>query len=147
MEENKKALMKICSVVLRERVGAENDYKDINLEFQKFFSRKDLIEIITHKIYMGKVPTEINLTEMENKELLSLIPDDMYVISHLTERWSHESEHLPDKPAPAPKKTPEERRKERLEKREKKEAEKNEAAKTNATKKNGTTSTEPVQTT
>lgn len=117
MEENKQALMKIFSSVLRERAKSETEYKAISLEFQKFFSRKELIDIISNKIYKGKVPDEINLTELENSELLNLISDDMYVISYITERWSIESENLPQKPPQPPKKSLEEKRKERLEKK------------------------------
>ena len=72
MNENKTALLKIFSTVLKDRVKSEPQYQSISTEMVKHFSRKELIEIITHN-FDGKVPSEYNLVEMENNELLQLI--------------------------------------------------------------------------
>ena len=98
MNENKQALMKIFSLVFRERSKAEIEYREISPEILKFFSRKELIEIITNKIFNGQVPPEHNLVEMENSELLKLIGDDLYIISYVTEKWSKEVASLPTRP-------------------------------------------------
>jgi len=98
MNENRQALMKIFSFVFKERSKAEIEYREISPEILKFFSRKELIEIITNKIYNGQVPPEHNLVEMENAELLKLIGDDLYIISYATEKWSKEVSSLPTRP-------------------------------------------------
>lgn len=98
MNENRQALMKIFSFVFKERSKAEIEYREISPEILKFFSRKELIEIITNKIFNGQVPPEHNLVEMENAELLKLIGDDLYIISYATEKWSKEVSSLPTKP-------------------------------------------------
>lgn len=134
MEESKKALMKIFSSVLRERAKSETEFKEISLEFLRFFSRKDLIDIISNKIYNGKVPEEHNIAELENAQLLELIGDDTYVISYFTERWSVESQSLPLKPAEAFKKSLEQKRKERLEKKSKEQSDKKESDEKKETK-------------
>lgn len=98
MDENRQALMKIFSVVFRNRAKTEMEFKEMSPEILKFFSRKELIEIITGKIYDGQVPPEHNLVEMENFELLKLIGDDLYIISYATEKWSKEVSSLPTRP-------------------------------------------------
>lgn len=125
MDENKQALMKIFSSVLRDRAKSETEYREISPEMLRFFSRKDLIEIITFKIYDGTVPEEHNLIEMENEDLLTIIGDDMYIISYVTEKWSAESVNLPLKPAQEFIKSLRDKRKEAA---EKKAAEKKETA-------------------
>ncbi len=89
MNANKQALMKIFSLVLRERAKSESESREISPEMVKFFSRKELIEII-HKMYNGVVPKEFNLVELENEGLLKIIADDFYIISYVTEKWSKE---------------------------------------------------------
>lgn len=96
--ENKQALMKIFSAVLKERSKSESEYKEISPEILKFFSRKELIEIITNKIFNGQVPPEHNLVEMENSELLRLIGDDIYIIAYMTEKWCEGVLSLPSRP-------------------------------------------------
>lgn len=98
MKENKLALMKLFSLVLKDRAKSEAEFREISPEMVKFFSRKELIEIIT-KIFNGNVPEEHNLVEMENAGLLRLIGDDLYIISYVTEIWSKEVAFLPLKPA------------------------------------------------
>lgn len=95
MDDKKQALLKIFSAVLKERSKAEHEFREISPEFQRHFTRKELIEIITTKIYNGTVPPEINLVEMENGELLSIIGDDMYIIAYMSEKWSQGVLSLP----------------------------------------------------
>lgn len=97
MNQNKLALMKLFSLILKERSKAETEYREISPEMVKFFTRKELIEIIT-KIFDGNVPQEHNLVEMENDGLLKLIGDDLYIISYVVENWSKEVASLPLKP-------------------------------------------------
>jgi hypothetical protein len=94
MNENKTALLKIFSAVLKERVKSEPQYQSISTEMVKHFSRKELIEIITHN-FEGEVPSEYNLVEMENNELLQLIGDDFKIISYVMSKWSKEVSLLP----------------------------------------------------
>lgn len=94
MNENKTALLKIFSAVLKDRVKSEPQYQSISTEMVKHFSRKELIEIITHN-FEGEVPSEFNLVEMENNELLQLIGDDFKIISYVMSKWSKEVSQLP----------------------------------------------------
>lgn len=94
MNENKTALLKIFSTVLKDRVKSEPQYQSISTEMVKHFSRKELIEIITHN-FEGEVPSGFNLVEMENNELLQLIGDDFKIISYVMSRWSKEVSQLP----------------------------------------------------
>lgn len=96
MNENKTALLKIFSAVLKDRIKSEPQYQSISTEMVKHFSRKELIEIITHN-FEGEVPSEFNLVEMENNELLQLIGDDFKIISYVMSRWSKEVSQLPTK--------------------------------------------------
>lgn len=87
MEKNKKQLMKHFAAVLRKRALATVELNEaINPQILKFFTRKDLIQIIADK-HDGTVPKEHNLVELENKELLAIIGDDMYIISYITKKW------------------------------------------------------------
>ena len=94
MNENRTALLKIFSTVLKDRVKSEPQYQSISTEMVKHFSRKELIEIITHN-FEGEVPSEFNLVEMENNELLQLIGDDFKIISYVMSKWSKEVSQLP----------------------------------------------------
>lgn len=95
MEQNRNALMKYFSMVLRKRANGElRTIKDIGADLTKYFTRKELIEIITKK-FKGTIPKEFNLIEMENEELLQVIGDEMYIISYVTEKWSLESQPKP----------------------------------------------------
>ena len=92
MEKNKNALMKYFSMVLRKRANGEvRTLKDFGSDLTKYFTRKELIEIISKK-FNGAIPKELNLIEMENEELLNIIGDEMYIISYVTEKWSLESQ-------------------------------------------------------
>lgn len=89
MDTTKQSLLKIFSGILKKRVNAEQNQLDISPVLIKYFSRKQLIEIIT-SIYNGSIPKEYNLVEMENEELLKVIADDMFIISYVTYQWSKE---------------------------------------------------------
>ncbi len=96
MNENKIALLKIFSIILKDRAKSEIQYQNISPEMLKFFSRKELIEIITHNCD-GQFPKDYNLAEMENEELLQLIGDDFNIISYVMSKWSKEAVTLPTK--------------------------------------------------
>ena len=96
MNENKIALLKIFSIILKDRAKSEIQYQNISPEMLKFFSRKELIEIITHNCD-GQFPQDYNLAEMENEELLQLIGDDFSIISYVMSKWSKEAVTLPTK--------------------------------------------------
>ncbi len=102
METNKRPLMKHFAAVLRKRALATKEVKEpINPQILKFFSRKDLIQIIKDK-HNGSIPKELNLMESENEDLLKTIGDDMYIISYMTQKWSEEAKVK----KPQPQKTP-----------------------------------------
>ena len=101
MKENKAeptaqtSLLKIFSTVLRDRSKSEQQFQTITPEMVKFFTRKELIEIVTHN-FNGNV-SQYNLVEMENEEILLLIGDDYRIISYVMSRWSKEISQLPTK--------------------------------------------------
>lgn len=87
METNKRSLMKHFAAVLRKRALATTEINEpVNPQILKFFTRKDLIQIITDT-HNGTIPKQHNLMEMENQELLALIGDDMFIISYMTRKW------------------------------------------------------------
>jgi len=88
MKTNEQQLLKHFSLVLRNRANGNNE--PISKTLLKHLSRKDLVEVI-RKIHNGNIPKELDLTLMENEELLAIIKDEMYVISFITEKWSGES--------------------------------------------------------
>ncbi|MDI1256722.1 MAG: hypothetical protein PSV16_11540 [Flavobacterium sp.] len=90
MKDNRPALMRMFSAILKERAKAEPTETKISPEMLKHFSRKDLIEMIT-KIYQGKLPDELNKVETENERLMELIGDDLFIISYMTEKWCKEA--------------------------------------------------------
>lgn len=94
MEKQKWALMKLFSLVLKNRAKDEKETKQISADLLKFFSRKELIEIINH-IYDGVIPEEYELVDMENEELLKVIGDDFSIISYVTNKWSKEVSSQP----------------------------------------------------
>ena len=89
MEKQKWALMKLFSLVLKNRAKDEKETKQISADLLKYFSRKELIEIINH-IYEGAIPEEYQLVDMENADLLKVIGDDFSIISYVTNKWSKE---------------------------------------------------------
>ncbi|THV60741.1 hypothetical protein [Chryseobacterium candidae] len=101
MKENKAeataqtSLLKIFSTVLKDRSKSEQQFQTITPEMVKFFTRKELIEIVTHN-FNGNV-SQYNLVEMENEEILLLIGDDYRIISYVMSRWSKEVSQLPTK--------------------------------------------------
>ncbi|WP_299117539.1 hypothetical protein [uncultured Winogradskyella sp.] len=95
--------MKHFAMVLRNlALGKETEsLMSKNLVF--YFSRKELIEILKKK-FGGTIPKEHNLTEMENRELLELIDNELFIISYVTEKWSKEvkeDKSVPEKPIPS----------------------------------------------
>ena len=90
MESEKCALMKLFSLMLKNRAKEGKPYKQISPDLLKFFTRKELIEIINH-IYDGVIPEEYKLVDMENRELLNIIDDDFSIISYVTNKWSKEA--------------------------------------------------------
>jgi hypothetical protein len=94
MEKQKWALMKLFSLVLKNRAKDEKETKQISADLLKFFSRKELIEIINH-IYDGDIPEQYELVDMENEELLKVIGDDFSIISYVTNKWSKEASSQP----------------------------------------------------
>ena len=89
MDREKCALMKLFSLMLKNRAKEGKPYKQISYDLLKFFSRKELIEIINH-IYDGVIPEEYQLVDMENADLLKVIDDDFSIISFVTNKWSKE---------------------------------------------------------
>lgn len=89
-KEQQWALMRLFSLVLKNRAKDEKESKQISPELLKYFSRKELIEIINH-IYDGIIPEEYELVDMENSELLKIIGDDLSIISYVTNKWSKEA--------------------------------------------------------
>lgn len=89
MDREKCALMKLFSLMLKNRAKEGKPYKQISYDLLKFFSRKELIEIINH-IYDGVIPEEYQLVDMENVDLLKVIDDDFSIISFVTNKWSKE---------------------------------------------------------
>ena len=109
METNRNNLMKHFASVLRNRALGKQEAPAISKTIAQFLSRKELIDIIKKK-FDGTIPKEHNLLELENEELLELIADEMFIISHVTETWSKESDKVTVKqpePQQENKKTPE----------------------------------------
>lgn len=105
MEQNKQQLMKYFASVLRNQaLGKQTDnLMSKNLSF--YFTRKQLIEMVT-KHFNGSIPKEHNLVELENKELLELIDNKLFIISYVTGLWSTEPPQVKqekDKPKETPK--------------------------------------------
>lgn len=89
MEKEKCALMRLFSLMLKNRAKEGKPFKQISYDLLKYFSRKELIEIINH-IYDGNIPEEYQLVDMENADLLTVIGDDFCIISYVTNKWSKE---------------------------------------------------------
>lgn len=89
-KETKATLLKQFSIILRNR-SKDAKYPKLSQSLVEYYSRKDLIEILKKK-HEGKVPSELNLMECENSELLKLIGDDMFLISYSTEQWSKDTQ-------------------------------------------------------
>lgn len=90
MENNRKQLLKHFSITLKKlSIADENEKVNISESLLHYFSRKELIEIIKTK-YNGTIPKTVNLVEAENKDLLHIIENELYVIAYATEKWSRE---------------------------------------------------------
>ena len=103
MKTNKEQLLKHFATVLRNlATGKQTDnLMSQNLAF--YFTRKELIEMVK-KYFGGSIPKQHNLVELENKELLDLIDNQLFIISYITEKWSQEpvSKKEPVNPKPKP---------------------------------------------
>ncbi len=87
MDHSKRAtLLKMYSSILRQR-AKDDTFPKLTKSLVEHYSRKDLIHIINSK-YEGSIPKEYELLEMENEDLLEIIGDDMYLISHTTAKWA-----------------------------------------------------------
>lgn len=87
MKTETEQLMKHFATILRGRATGKLKIPSIDTNVMRYFTRKELIEIVS-KRFNSTIPKEHNLMELENKELLELIGDDMYIISYVTEQWS-----------------------------------------------------------
>jgi len=87
-KETRASLLKQFSLILKNR-SKDGTYQKLTPSLGEYYSRKDLIDILKKK-YGDYLPEELNLMECENKELLSLIGDDMCLISHTTGVWASE---------------------------------------------------------
>lgn len=110
MHEHKEQLMKYFSLVLKKRSN-ENAEKGTDKKILKYLSRKDLIDVVNYR-YDGKFPTNINLVEMENEGLLSLIQDELYIVAYVVQQWcgdiderEKKKEEKPNSSHTSPKKT------------------------------------------
>lgn len=84
---NTNELQKYFSSVLRKRSKGEATNADtIDPSILKFFTRKELVAILTQK-FNGKLPKEVDLVELENEDLLQLIGDDLFILSFLLPKW------------------------------------------------------------
>lgn len=93
MKTTKQLLLKHFSLVLRNR--ANGNIEPISPTLLKYLSRKDLVEVIL-KIHNGNIPKELDLTLLENEELLAIIKDEMFIISFITDKWCKEQKLVPD---------------------------------------------------
>lgn len=97
MKTNKEQLMKYFAMVLRNRALGKDTETLMTKNLVFYFSRIELIEILRKK-FGGTIPKEHNLVELENKELLGLIGDELFIISYVTEKWSKEISSEKPKP-------------------------------------------------
>jgi hypothetical protein len=84
MEKNQ-MLMKHFAGMLKDRATGKVT-SGVSESLLKFFSRKELIEVLTRK-GGGKISQEWNIAELENEELLSIIGDEMFILSYYVEKW------------------------------------------------------------
>ena len=103
--KNTENLMKHFAAVLRGRALGTQKAPSISNKVAIYFSRKELIEIIKSR-FGGSIPKEHNLVEMENSELLSLIGDELFIISYMTQKWSKEISFGDQSPKITEKQTP-----------------------------------------
>lgn len=87
-KETRVQLLRQFSLILKNQ-SKDEKYQKLTPSLGEYYSRKDLIEILKKK-HGDTLPPDLNLMECENKELLTLIGDDMYLISYSTEKWSKE---------------------------------------------------------
>ncbi|HAQ69837.1 MAG TPA: hypothetical protein DCR48_02575 [Flavobacteriales bacterium] len=85
-QQNTQELQKYFATVLRKRSKGEVKTESIDPSIIKFFTRKELINILTQK-YDGKLPKEVNLIELENEDLLQLIEDELMILAYLLPKW------------------------------------------------------------
>ncbi|WP_299884396.1 hypothetical protein [uncultured Lacinutrix sp.] len=89
MDTHRNNLLKHFAMVMRNlALGKQTDtMMSKNLVF--YFTRKELIDMLK-KRFNGTIPKQHNLLELENRELLNLIDNDLFIISYVTEKWSKE---------------------------------------------------------
>jgi hypothetical protein len=88
-KETRVNLLRQFSLILKTR-SKDEKYQKLTPSLGQYYARKDLIEILKKK-HGDTLPPDLNLMECENKELLTLIGDDMYLISYSTENWTKET--------------------------------------------------------
>lgn len=86
---NTQLLMKHFASVLRKKALGTYDNNDIDPSLSKFLSRKELIDILKAK-HQGSIPKELDLVELENEQLLTLIGDELHILAHLSQQWCKE---------------------------------------------------------
>ncbi len=87
MNTENKELMKHFASILRKRANEEKEpQRKINPSILYLLSRRDIVAIVG-EMYKGNVPGNPDLAVLENNELLRLIPDDLFIISHVLNGW------------------------------------------------------------
>lgn len=90
MNTENKELMKHFATILRKRANAEKEtVRKIDPAILYHLSRRDIVAIVG-EMYKGNVPGNPDLAVLENNELLKLIPDDLFIISHVLNGWCRE---------------------------------------------------------
>lgn len=86
METENKDLMKHFAAILRKRANDETTHIGVDQTILRYVTRRDLVEII-NQMHQGKLPRHLDLAMLENQELLKLIKDDLFIISHIIQKW------------------------------------------------------------
>ena len=86
--KNTQQLMKHFASVLRKRSasGTTNLKTEVGPNLLKHLSRKELVHILQSK-HKGTIPKELDLVELENEQLLTLIGDELFILAHLVPKW------------------------------------------------------------
>lgn len=90
MNTENKELMKHLATTLRKRATSEKEQtRKIDSAILYYLTRRDIVTLV-NEMYKGKVPGNPDLALLENEELLKLIPDDLFIISHILNGWCQE---------------------------------------------------------
>jgi hypothetical protein len=100
MKTNEQQLLKHFASVLRNRANGQSKL-EISKTILKYLTRKDLIEVLK-KANNGILPKDLDITFMENEELLLHIKDELFIIAYVTEKMC---KHQQSKIASVPLKT------------------------------------------